>query len=93
MDLWRIARKVLASFFKLAERRTPGPDGKTIPEFPGAAFLRFIVEWANEHGRMPSFVYQQYLRNPKDFQLLASFRDYKAAKEEEEIKKAKNKNA
>lgn len=78
------------TFFRLAEQTELGRGGKQEPVYPGAAFLTFIVQWAYEHGKMPSFVYQQYLRNPTDFKLLAAFGKFKAEKEKEEIDKAKN---
>jgi hypothetical protein len=92
VDLRRKIRvRTLATFFKLAEEFELGTGGIHVPKYPGAAFLFFIVQWANEHGKMPSFVYQQYLKNPKDFRLLMSFRGYKAQREKEEMKEAENK--
>ena len=83
----RTFRLVLTISFVLAEKKEFGGSS----EYPEASFLAFIVEWADEHGYMPSFVFQLYLDNPKDFQLLASYRKHKAQKEKEEIEKAKNK--
>jgi hypothetical protein len=64
---------------------------RRIPVYPGMAFLKFIVEWANEAHRMPSAVYRQYLRNPKDFQLLAEYRNYKIEKENKEQERSRSK--
>jgi hypothetical protein len=47
-----------------------------------------ITAWAWEKGKLPSEVYEQYLRNPRDFQLLFSYGNYKTRKEEEEMKKS-----
>lgn len=91
MDLWRITRVItLGTFFKLAEEKELGRGGY-VPKYPGAAFLAFVVEWSDRHGKMPSEVFQQYLENPKDFQLLMAFRGYKAEKEKQEIEKAESK--
>lgn len=65
--------------------------GKRIPLYPGMAFLSFIVEWANEAHEMPSAVYEKYLNNPRDFQLLAAYRNHKIKKENEQIEKEKGK--
>ena len=81
----------MVPFFRLAEKEDFGPFGTKIPLYPSAVFLKFIVEWANEHGYMPSKVYEQYLRNPKDFTLLSAYRKYKAEREKEEIDKEKSK--
>ncbi len=53
------------------------------------AFLFFIVEWAYTHGKMPSEVYQQYLGNPRDFQLLMAFRNDKIGEENKQIEAQK----
>lgn len=58
-------------------------NGRRVPLYPGMAFLRFITEWANEAHQMPSEVYAKYLTNPRDFKLLAEFRNYKIEKENE----------
>jgi len=55
------------------------------------AFLKFIVEWANEAHEMPSEVYQKYLGNPRDFKLLLAYRNYKIEKENKEIERSKAK--
>jgi hypothetical protein len=55
------------------------------------AFLSFIVEWANEHGKMPDKVYAKYLRSPKNFQLLAAFRNIKIELENKAIEEARKK--
>jgi hypothetical protein len=86
-----IKAETLIPSFKLAEKTDLGPGGIKVPQYPGAAFLAAIVEWANETGQMPDEVYEKYLKNPQNFKLLFAYRSYRAEKEREEIEKAKKK--
>ena len=83
----RRKRKILfLTFFNLASEVELGAYGKRVPVYPGMAFLKFIVEWANEAHEMPDEVYEKYLKNPKNFQLLAAYRNWKIEKENKEAK-------
>lgn len=74
-------------FFNLADQGEKLIGGRIIPAYPGMAFLKFIVEWAYEAKQMPFDVYQQFLQEPRNFQLLAAYRNYKIEKENKEIEK------
>jgi hypothetical protein len=81
----------LISFFSLAEKVELGASGKQVAKYPGAAIVAFIVKWCYDHGKMPDRVWKEYRRNPDNFRLLAAYGNYQAAKEREEIEKAKKK--
>ena len=92
MDIRRKRKRTSVRFFKLADDVDLGPNFTRIPKYPGMAFLRFIVGWAFKHGYMPSDVYQQYLNNTKDFQLLAEYSNYEIRKQNEEKESGKGRN-
>jgi len=83
-----MTQKASPGFFRLSDVK----DEDGLPEYPGAVFLKFIVRLAYESKvKLPSQVYQEFKKNPKDFLLLAGYENYKAEKELKQQREAEAK--
>jgi hypothetical protein len=59
-----------------------------VAEYPGAALATFLIAWGDEHGKLPSEMWDLYVAHKHDFMLISTYRNWKAEREEEMQKKA-----